>query len=266
MEASPISVVRVSRRRAPEGGQESIDGGGSDDSVLGGLLDWLSTGAAVAEARLLTLYESADADFQTELIDAVAERASADCPYALSVLLSIVDDFHLSAVAIASAGVERANREDVEQSVLIAVARSIHRFRSESKFTTWLYSVARNVAVSETRRLRPTLALPSAGVDTGFDTADQSVGSARWWPRRMSSLVAERQLIESAVAQLPVAFRETVFLRDVERLSYSEIAARQDVSINTVKSRLSRGRHLLTEIWDASNGRPGMRPLGGTDD
>ena len=63
--------------------------------------------------------------------------------------------------------------------------------------------------------------------------------------RRISSLVAERDLVREAVYSLPPVFRDTVLLRDVERLSYSEIAERQGLAINTVRSRLSRGRALL---------------------
>ena len=123
----------------------------------------------------------------------------------------------------------------MEQEVLIAVARSIHRFRAEAKFTTWLYSLARNTAVSELRRLKQTSTMEDDQVDD-------------WTQRRVSSLVAERDMVREAVYSLPPVFRDTVLLRDVERLSYSEIAERQGLAINTVRSRLSRGRALLAAL------------------
>ena len=91
--------------------------------------------------------------------------------------------------------------------------------------------MARNTAVTELRRLKAASAI------------DDELGD--WTQRRVSSLVAERDMVREAVYSLPPIFRDTVLLRDVERLSYSEIAERQNLAINTVRSRLSRGRALL---------------------
>lgn len=123
--------------------------------------------------------------------------------------------------------------DDVYQEVLIAVSRSIHRYRGESKFTTWLFSLARNVAVNELRRTRSVVSI---------DSELESDGEAQ----RFSSRAADRQLIEEAILDLPTIFRETVYLRDVQRLTYEEIAHRQGLAVNTVRSRLSRGRALLS--------------------
>lgn len=200
--------------------------------MVSSLVDQLESGSATAETRLITLYNGSDEASAIEVLDAVARSAAGGSPYALELLLGLVTENGLATAAI-SRHVRSANlAEEVEQEVLIAISRSIHRFRGEAKFTTWLYALARNTAVSELRRHRPTGTLD----DETFDEEES---------RRLSSLVVERDRVREAVCALPPVFRETVFLRDIERLSYSEIAERQGLAINTVRSRLSRGRALL---------------------
>lgn len=200
--------------------------------MVTGLVAQLETGSARAESRLASLYASGVEDLCATILNHLASSAAGGSPYALELLLGLMREYRLAASAIERHVRSNTVAEEVEQEVLIAVARSIHRYRGEAMFTTWLYALARNTAISELRKQKPTSAIEEAG----YDTFDQ---------RRVSSLVAERDLIREAVLSLPPAFRETVLMRDVERLSYSEIAERQGLTINTVRSRLSRGRALL---------------------
>ncbi len=196
------------------------------------LVAQLETGSARAESRLASLFASGTEDLNAAILDQLAMSAAAGSPYALELLLGLMTEYRLAATAIERHVKSTTVAEEVEQEVLIAVARSIHRYRGEAMFTTWLYAIARNTAISELRKQKPTSAIE----EEEYGTFDQ---------RRVSSLVAERDLIREAVLSLPPAFRETVLMRDVERLSYSEIAERQGLTINTVRSRLSRGRALL---------------------
>ncbi|MEM9135095.1 MAG: sigma-70 family RNA polymerase sigma factor [Actinomycetota bacterium] len=223
-------------------GRESMSGDGS--APAGGLLDQLRSGSPVAESRILTHYRNAGDAERTALLDRLAAQAADDCPYALAVVLAVIDEHALTTGALHATGVDHATRPDVDQAVLIAVARSIHRFRGESKFTTWLYALTRNVAVSELRRHKPTVDLSGVG-------AEEAIRRSGLDPRRLSSLVTEAQAIETVIGQLPEPFQQTVRLRDVEQLSYRQIAERQGLSINTVKSRLSRGREMLAELLSA---------------
>jgi RNA polymerase sigma-70 factor (ECF subfamily) len=191
----------------------------------------LESGSAKAESRLIATYVNGDDDAPDQVLNLLALSAADGSPYALELLLGLMTDYRLAAPAIARHVRNSSVAEEVEQEVLIAVARSIHRYRGEAKFTTWLWSLARNTAVSELRRQR------------SADNVDDQLDD--WTQRRVSSLVAERDLVRAAVFSLPPVFRETVLLRDVERLSYSEIAERQGLAINTVRSRLNRGRALL---------------------
>lgn len=201
-------------------------------SVVTGLVAQLETGSARAESRLASLFAAGTEDLNAAILNQLAASAAAGSPYALELLLGLMTEYRLAASAIERHVRSTTVAEEVEQEVLIAVARSIHRYRGDAMFTTWLYALARNTAISELRRQKPT----STMEEEEYGASDQ---------RRVSSLVAERDLIREAVLSLPTAFRETVLMRDVERLSYSEIAERQGLTINTVRSRLSRGRALL---------------------
>ncbi|MDH3301952.1 MAG: sigma-70 family RNA polymerase sigma factor [Acidimicrobiia bacterium] len=166
----------------------------------------------------------------------MAVQAAAGSPYALQLLLNLISEHRLAYPGISRHVLTRSVQEDVAQEVLIAVSRSIHRYRGDAKFTTWLYTVARNTAVAELRRSRPAVS---------YD--DDSAGEHD--ALRFSSRATDRQIIQAAIAQLPAIFREIVYLRDVQRLSYEDIANREGIALNTVRSRLSRGRALLaTEL------------------
>lgn len=166
----------------------------------------------------------------------MAVQAAEGSPYALQLLLNLISDHRLAYPGISRHILTRSVQEDVAQEVLIAVARSIHRYRGDSKFRTWLYTVARNTAVAELRRSRPAVS---------YDDESTNEQDAL----RFSSRATDRQIIQAAIGQLPAIFREVVYLRDVQRLSYEDIATREGIALNTVRSRLSRGRALLaTEL------------------
>ena len=130
--------------------------------------------------------------------------------------------------------------DDAHQDVLITVARKIGNFRSESAFTTWLHTVARNTAIDQLRRAKETQHLgPELEVET--------------YARRLSSLVAQRSDLSAAVDRLPEHYREMIVLRDVEQRTYGDIAELLGLEMNTVKSRISRARALLAQLVDVGD-------------
>ena len=195
-------------------------------------MDGLRLGSPVLDARLASIYAKADQGLADRLLDAVAIQAAHGSPYALQLLLNLITEHRLAYPGISRFILARSAQEDVAQEVLIAVSRSIHRYRGDSKFTTWLFTVARNTAVGELRRTQDNLPLDE-------DTGTEPEGL------RFSSRAADRQIIQAAIAELPSIFRDVVYLRDIERLSYVDIAKREGIALNTVRSRLSRGRALL---------------------
>lgn len=218
------------RRQAGEGHNGFIP---DDDVPMAALIGELASGSATARRRIAALVTGADRQELGPLLDGLAAAAANGSSDALEVLLTAIDDRGLTGPALHRLVSDPALAADIDQEVLVAVARSIQQFEGSCRFSTWLYSLTRNVAVSQLRRQRPTGPLAS----------DDLLGHAD--ARRMSSLVAERRDVHDAIAELPLAFRDAVILRDIRGLSYAEIAQHQGVTVNTVRSRLSRGRSLL---------------------
>lgn len=178
-----------------------------------------------------------------EVLDGLARRAASGSKEALDSLLQLIDEHRLASATIRRFILNDELVEEATQDTLIAVAESIHKFRSDARLTTWLYAVARNIAIGHLRRQNP---------ETTLDASHESVGSAR----RLSSVVAERSVISKAIESLPAHYRDTVMLRDVERRSYEEIAEALGIEVNTVRSRLARGRAMLAAaiLDDGSHG------------
>jgi RNA polymerase sigma-70 factor, ECF subfamily len=191
-----------------------------------------ASGDRRAGEDLVRGFRSAEAGERALLLDELAASAGQGSSAGLEVLLRLIDEHRLDRVAIRRVLIDDDQADDAHQDVLIAVARSIHRFRGDSRFTTWLHTVARNTAVDHLRRRRETVPVGS-DLDLLTDA------------RRISSLVAVRADLRAALAALPDLYRVVVVLRDVEQKTYLEIADQLDLEVNTVKSRLSRGRALL---------------------
>lgn len=141
---------------------------------------------------------------------------------------------------------------DVVQETFVRVFRSRHSYKPVAKFSTWLYTIATNLAKTRLRRrkLRRFVSLGfSRSDDSEFDLPDEE---ARADKQLESSMKEER--IQKALGSLSPKYREVVVLRDVQELSYEEIAQITGLNIGTVKSRINRARtqlqKMLKDIWD----------------
>lgn len=125
--------------------------------------------------------------------------------------------------------------DDVTQQVFVRVLTTVSQFSGRSKFSTWLYRVAVNEALQHLRRnaKRTCLPLPPEPVD-----------------RRSSSVerLDDREQLEHALSKIDPDLRTVFLLREVEQLSYYEIALTLDVAEGTVASRLSRARRELKKL------------------
>ena len=137
-------------------------------------------------------------------------------------------------------GVPRADAEDVAQDVFLRVYRGLGRFRGEALFRTWLYQVAINAVRSHLA------ASPAArGADPPVGRSDNGPAPEPAVDDPFARRLADRQVIDRALAALPPDWREAVTLRDVEGLSYREIADLTGAPIGTVESRIFRARQQL---------------------
>jgi RNA polymerase sigma-70 factor (ECF subfamily) len=146
----------------------------------------------------------------------------------------------------------RADAEDLMQDVFIRVHRALPSFRGDSSLKTWIARVAVNAARNRRRdegrrglRLARSLDAPLApGSDA---TLADRIDDPSPGPERLALSAQSRERIEEALRDLPIEYREALVLRDVEGLSYEEIAAALEISLGTVKSRIARGRGRLQE-------------------
>jgi RNA polymerase sigma-70 factor (ECF subfamily) len=138
---------------------------------------------------------------------------------------------------IASGMVGPADADDVAQEVFLRALHRLDRFRGDAPFRAWLLRIAHNAAVSEVRTRRPEPVAPSAEERSG--------------PRSPADELEERERAErlrSKLGQLTPAHRAVLVLRDLEGLSYEEIANVTDAPLGSVKGRLHRARRELIEI------------------
>lgn len=140
---------------------------------------------------------------------------------------------------------DAAEIEDVSQEVFIKAYRAINGFRGDSAFYTWLYRIAVNTAknhlVAQSRRP------PNTDVDAG-DAEQIEAGRRMREIGTPESNTLSKELAECvarAVAELPDDLRTAITLRELEGLSYEEIATVMDCPIGTVRSRIFRAREAI---------------------
>jgi len=142
-----------------------------------------------------------------------------------------------------------AEAEDVVQDAWISAWRGLGTFRAESRVSTWLYRVVTNAALAQVRRRRPTVsldaALDSAG-EGGYGLADTGLlADTRADPAERAVRAEEVNAVHRAIAKLDVAQRLPLVLRELEGLSYEEVAEVLQVSVPALRSRLHRARVAL---------------------
>jgi RNA polymerase sigma-70 factor (ECF subfamily) len=134
-----------------------------------------------------------------------------------------------------------ADAEDLTQETYARALRGSSRFRWGTKLKAWLFTILRNLHRNRARdRSRAVVVVDSDAVER-FDGAT----SARETAEARLLRDAESRDLRAAMESLTPTLRQTVWLRDVEGLSYAEVAARLNIPIGTVMSRLSRARELL---------------------
>ncbi|HEX6250295.1 MAG TPA: sigma-70 family RNA polymerase sigma factor [Gemmatimonadaceae bacterium] len=145
---------------------------------------------------------------------------------------------------------DRERAEDLVQEVFIRVYRHLHRFDRSKKFSTWVYTIASNLAKNELRnRSRNPLVLFQT-VKKNWDDEDRPLQfeDTTSRPDDMYRKRRLREVVEQSVAQLPEHHRSVFVLRELEGKSYEEIAEITGCNLGTVKSRLNRARTSFAEI------------------
>ena len=143
--------------------------------------------------------------------------------------------------------------EDIVQDTFLKLYTHKHYYRKIAKFSTWIYTIAGNLAKTELRKKksRKTINLSQLGPED----RDYEIPSVE---PEIDQIVQNKYLekkIQSAINTLPLHFKTIVILRDIQELSYEEISKIIDVPLGTVKSRINRARlQLQKELKDLKKG------------
>ena len=143
---------------------------------------------------------------------------------------------------------DSAEIEDVTQEAFIKAYRALPSFRGDSAFYTWLYRIgintAKNYLVAQGRRAPTSTQFDSEEAET-FESADQLRDINTPESLLMSKQIGET--VNSAIDALPEELRRAIVLREIDGLSYEEIAEMMDCPIGTVRSRIYRAREAIAE-------------------
>jgi RNA polymerase sigma-70 factor, ECF subfamily len=129
---------------------------------------------------------------------------------------------------------------DIVQDTFVKVYRYKDSYSSLAKFSTWIYTIAGNLARTEyqRRRRRNFFSISSYGdEEKTFDIPDNS-----YRPDVTADASIKNEIIQKALLKVRDSYREAVILRDIQELSYEEIAEIMQIEVGTVKSRINRGR------------------------
>lgn len=143
----------------------------------------------------------------------------------------------------------RDDASDMAQEVFIKLFRNIGKFKHEAKFSTWVYRVATNTCLDELKKIKRKSAY---SLDEEIDTEDggirTEIADTAPTPEEVAESGEIRGVVNVAIQRLSDEHKAVIILRDINGMSYDEIAEILKCSVGTVKSRISRGREQLRKI------------------
>ncbi len=145
---------------------------------------------------------------------------------------------------------DRDRAEDLVQETFIRVYRHLHRFDQTKKFSTWIYTIASNLAKNELRNRsrNPLVLFQTIKKNWEADHRPLQWEDPAYRPDDLFRKRHLRDLVEKAVAELPEHHRAVFVLREMEGKTYEEISEITGVNLGTVKSRLNRARNNFAQI------------------
>lgn len=136
--------------------------------------------------------------------------------------------------------------EDVLQETFLRLYKNKHYYKEVAKFSTWIYTIAGNLAKTELRK-RKRRRFFSISQHTTDDDKDYEIPDTTHNPERDANSQITDQIIQRAIDKLSPKFKEVIILRDIQGFSYDEIAETLQVPLGTIKSRVNRARLKLQE-------------------
>jgi RNA polymerase sigma-70 factor (ECF subfamily) len=148
--------------------------------------------------------------------------------------------------------------EDLVQETYLKAVRNFASFQSGTNFRAWIFRILRNNFLSSCSKLERRMTVAMDSEEDGPELAVDTETPETILMNRLNS-----QLVKRAIDDLPVHYRETLLLCEVEEMSYQEIAEILTIPIGTVMSRLARARKAVRESLLSTAGAPSSRDLSG---
>lgn len=138
----------------------------------------------------------------------------------------------------------RDESEDLAQDTFLKLYKSKHLYREIAKFSTWFYTIAINIAKTNSRKSKKYNSISISDYDPENEKDFDLVSDVRG-PDVNSNAAIENQYIQDAINSLDEHFKEVIMLRDIQDFDYEEITKILNLPLGTVKSRINRGREKL---------------------
>jgi RNA polymerase sigma-70 factor (ECF subfamily) len=181
-------------------------------------------------------------DVDGALLDRLCRRDAAAFEWLVRTHQDRVYDFCVRMLA------DREEASDLAQEIFVSIHANLDKFRRDAKLSTWIFRIARNHCINRLKYLRRR---GRGHVEEVGSVPEATLAEAAPAARKPDELIdaqREQELIQKAIARLDEAQRSLVVLRDIEGLSYEEIAEVTDLPMGTVKSRIHRARERLAEL------------------
>ncbi|MBI4546336.1 MAG: sigma-70 family RNA polymerase sigma factor [Ignavibacteriae bacterium] len=138
--------------------------------------------------------------------------------------------------------------DDVVQETFVRVYRKKHLYKPVAKFSTWLYTIATNLAKTKLRQRKREAWFLLSRRGKESDEKDYEIPDVRYPADGQAESSLKREIIQKALNSISATYREVVVLCDIQEMTYEEICEITGLNIGTVKSRLNRGRAKLQEL------------------
>jgi len=135
---------------------------------------------------------------------------------------------------------DRQEAEDLVQETYAKALKGFRSFQPGTDFRAWIYQILRNTFLTSRTGLKSTATVPLE-----MESDEDSLPAVKETPESILLQRSDRRLIQEALGQLPVPYREVLLLCEFEEMSYHEISATLGIPMGTVMSRLSRARRVL---------------------
>jgi len=138
---------------------------------------------------------------------------------------------------------DRQEAEDLVQETYAKALKGFSSFQPGTNFRAWMYRILRNTFLTSRTGLKSAETVP---LET--DDGQETIPAGQHTPETLLLQRSDRHLVQQALAQLPVPYREVLLLCEFEEMSYQEISATLAIPMGTVMSRLSRARRALRDV------------------